>query len=170
MRTVSRCRPNTREASRTLMPSTITARRTRRYTSTVYIHGTIRRVDYCPMNGGERPNLQPPFVSDYPPARNNLPPPFVNLAALGQNELYSWSGEVKPVPESTSRPRAGRVPEVKSRIVPLLISMARTTVPVDLEEFLEIGLRVKLDLHAPPEPGVLRITDFVRKGRLLVFH
>ena len=27
-----------------LIPSTITARRIRRYTSTLYIHGTIRRV------------------------------------------------------------------------------------------------------------------------------
>ena len=54
MRTVSRCRPNTRDASRTLIPSTITARRTRRYTSTLYIHRTIRRVDYDPMNGGGR--------------------------------------------------------------------------------------------------------------------
>ena len=28
------------------------------------------------MDGGGRSNLQPPFVSGYPPARNNLPPPF----------------------------------------------------------------------------------------------
>ena len=28
------------------------------------------------MDGGRRSNLQPPFVSDYPPARDNLPPPL----------------------------------------------------------------------------------------------
>ena len=41
MRTVSRCSPNFLETSRMLLPSTITARRTRRYTSTLYIHRTI---------------------------------------------------------------------------------------------------------------------------------
>ena len=46
-------RPNT-------FTSTITARRTRRYTSTLYIHRTIGRVDYDPMNGGGRSDLQPP--------------------------------------------------------------------------------------------------------------
>ena len=30
------------------------------------------------MDGGRRSNLQPPFVSDYPPARDNLPPPLTN--------------------------------------------------------------------------------------------
>ena len=59
-----------------LLPSTITARRTRRYTSTLYIHRTIHGVGYNPMNGGGRSNLQPPFVRDYPPARDNLPPPL----------------------------------------------------------------------------------------------
>ena len=64
MRTVSRCRPNTREASRMLISSTITARRIRRYTSTLYIHGTIRRVGYYPMDDGKRHSLQPPNVSN----------------------------------------------------------------------------------------------------------
>ena len=59
-----------------LLPSTITARRTRRYTSTLYIHRTIHELDLKPMNGGGRSNLQPPFVRDYPPARDNLPPPL----------------------------------------------------------------------------------------------
>ena len=65
-----------------LIPSTITARRTRKYTSTLYIHRTIRRVDYDPMNGGGRSNLQPPNVSDYPPARPTLPPPFTLVIAI----------------------------------------------------------------------------------------
>ena len=37
LRTVSRCRPNTRAASRVLIPSTMRARRTRTYSSTLYI-------------------------------------------------------------------------------------------------------------------------------------
>ena len=51
MRTVSRCNPNTRETSRMLIPSTITARRTRRYTSTWYIHPTTHKHDFEPMDG-----------------------------------------------------------------------------------------------------------------------
>ena len=82
MRTVSRCRPNTREASRTLIPSTITARRTRRYTSTLYIHRTIRKVEYNPIDGGGRYRIQPPFVSNRPPTRSTLPPPFTTTPTL----------------------------------------------------------------------------------------
>ena len=54
MRMVSRCRPNVRAASRMLIPSTITARRTRRYTSTWYIHRTIHGVGYTLMNDSGR--------------------------------------------------------------------------------------------------------------------
>ena len=61
MRTVSRCRPNTREASRMLIPSTITALRTRRYTSTLYIHHTIHGVVSNPMDGGRRYSIQSPI-------------------------------------------------------------------------------------------------------------
>ena len=43
------------------------------------------------MNGGGRSNLQPPFVSDYPPARDNLPPPLT----LGKrNEDLVHSGGI----------------------------------------------------------------------------
>ena len=59
-----------------LIPSTITARRTRRYTSTLYINSTIHRVVYDFMDGGGRSDLQPPNVSDYPPAWDTLAPPF----------------------------------------------------------------------------------------------
>ena len=44
----ARYSPNVRATSRILSPSTITARRTRRYTSTVYIRRTISRVGYDP--------------------------------------------------------------------------------------------------------------------------
>ena len=54
------------------IPSTITARRTRRYTSTLYIHRTTHKLDFEPMNGGRRSGLQPPNVSDYPPARSTF--------------------------------------------------------------------------------------------------
>ena len=56
-------RPNTRDASLMLMPSTMTALRTRRYTSTLYIRRTIHGVDYDPMEGGRRHTFQPPNVS-----------------------------------------------------------------------------------------------------------
>ena len=76
LRTVSRWSPNTREASRMLIPSTITALRTRRYTSTLYIHHTIHGVGYNPMNDGGRYSIQSPFVSNLPPAWSTLPPPI----------------------------------------------------------------------------------------------
>ena len=47
-----------------LIPSTITARRTGRYTSTLYIPGTIHRLDFEPMNDGGRYRIQPPKVSN----------------------------------------------------------------------------------------------------------
>ena len=64
MRTVSRCNPNTRDASRMLMPSTITARRTRRYTSTLYIRRTIHRLNFKPMDDGRRYGIQSPILSN----------------------------------------------------------------------------------------------------------
>ena len=76
---VSRCRPNVRAVSRMLIPSTITARRTRRYTSTLYIHRTIHGVGYNPMNDGGRYSIQSPILSNLPPARSTLSPPFTRV-------------------------------------------------------------------------------------------
>ena len=77
MRTVSRCRPNTRETSRMLIPSTITARRTRRYTSTWYIHRTTHKHDFEPMDGRGRYIFQPPQCQAVNPSRwSTLAPPF----------------------------------------------------------------------------------------------
>ena len=45
-----------------LMPSTITALRTRRYDSTWNIPGNIHGVDYDPMDGARRYTFQPPNV------------------------------------------------------------------------------------------------------------
>ena len=59
-----------------LIPSTITARRTRRYTSTLYIRRTIHGFGYNPMNDGGRYSIQSPFVSNLPPAWSTLPPPI----------------------------------------------------------------------------------------------
>ena len=42
-------------------PSTITARRTRRYTSTLYIRRTIHGVGYNPVNDGGRYSIQSPL-------------------------------------------------------------------------------------------------------------
>ena len=56
------------------------------YTSTWYIHPTIQRLIFQPMDGRGRSSLQPPNVSDYPPARSTLPSPFTDAlysASLG---------------------------------------------------------------------------------------
>ena len=50
------------------------------------------------MNGGGRSNLQPPFVRDYPPARDNLPPPFTLAASP------SRSSAVRAGPPDRSTP------------------------------------------------------------------
>ena len=47
-----------------LMPSTITARRTRRYTSTLYIRRTIHRLNFKPMDDGRRYGIQSPILSN----------------------------------------------------------------------------------------------------------
>ena len=47
-----------------LMPSTITALRTRRYDSTWYIPGAIHGVENDPLDGGSRYGIQPPNVSE----------------------------------------------------------------------------------------------------------
>ena len=60
-----------------LMPSTITALRTRRYDSTWYIPGTIHRFENDPMDGGRRSNFQPPIVS-----RSIRPPGPIYLRRL----------------------------------------------------------------------------------------
>ena len=84
MRTVSRCRPNTRETSRMLIPSTITARRTRRYTSTWYIHPTTHKHDFEPMDGRGRYIFQPPQCQAVNPSRwSTLPPPFTAALSAG---------------------------------------------------------------------------------------
>ena len=93
LRTVSRCSPNTREASRMLIPSTITALRTRRYTSTWYIHHIIHGVGYNPMNDGGRYSIQSPMVSNLPPTRPTLSPPFTGWPASGP---CHWPGGVRP--------------------------------------------------------------------------
>ena len=60
-----------------LIPSTITARRTRRYTSTWYIHPTTHKHDFEPMDGRGRYIFQPPICQAVNPSRwSTLPPPF----------------------------------------------------------------------------------------------
>ena len=55
-----------------LLPSTITARRTRRYTSTLYIRRTTHKLDLKPMNGGERSNLATAFCQRLPAPHGTL--------------------------------------------------------------------------------------------------
>ena len=69
-----------------LLPSTITARRTRRYTSTLYIHRTIHGVGYNPINDGRRYTIRSPILSNLPPVRPTLSPPFT--PAVHDPELY----------------------------------------------------------------------------------
>ena len=60
-----------------LIPSTITARRTRRYTSTWYIHPTTHKHDFEPMDGRGRYIFQPPQCQAVNPSRwSTLAPPF----------------------------------------------------------------------------------------------
>ena len=60
--TVSRCSPNTRAASRVLIPSTMQARRTRAYISTLYILHTFHRVAHNSMEGGGRYGITAPHL------------------------------------------------------------------------------------------------------------
>ena len=92
MRTVSRCRPNVRAASRRLIPSTITALRTRRYTSTLYIRRTIHGVGYNPMYDGRRYSIWSPILSNLPPTRPTLSPPFTVLRGVLIPVLQKWLG------------------------------------------------------------------------------
>ncbi len=63
-----------------LIPSTITARRTRRYTSTWYIHPTAHKHDFEPMDGRGRYIFQPPQCQAVNPSRwSTLPPPFTGF-------------------------------------------------------------------------------------------
>ena len=72
-----------------LIPSTSTAGRTRRYTSTLYIHRTTHKLDFKPVNGGERYVFQPPNVSDSLPTRHTLAPPFTDRTGLQQAETVA---------------------------------------------------------------------------------
>ncbi len=46
-----------------LIPSIMTALRTRKYMSTLYIHRTTHRLYFEPMNDGGRSSFQPPLIS-----------------------------------------------------------------------------------------------------------
>ena len=77
-----------------LIPSTITARRTRRYTSTLYIRRTIHGVGYNPMDDGGRYSIKSPILSNLPPTRPTLTPPFTLLSGIAgtlPNTTYSSS-------------------------------------------------------------------------------
>ncbi len=75
-------------------------------------------------------------------------------SASGERRLWFSVDEIENIMEKELR-RAGLLPTASDPVV-------------DLETFLEFGLRVKLDLHAPLKPGELGATDFVRNARPLV--
>ena len=62
--TVSRCSPNSRAASRMLIPSTMQARLTLAYISTLYILYTFHSAPLNTMEGGRWSGFQPPFLND----------------------------------------------------------------------------------------------------------
>ena len=72
----------------------------------------------------------------------------------GERRLWFSVDEIENIMEKELR-RTGLLPSASDPVV-------------DLEAFLEFGLGVKLDLHAPLEPEVLGETDFVRNERPLV--
>ena len=94
-----------------------TARRTRRYTSTLYIRRTIRRIGYDPMNGGGRCSVQSPNVSNLPPARSTLTPPITRMAeaenpsdrriAVGRSQLVCGHAPI-PAVLAWLNPRTGK--------------------------------------------------------------
>ena len=63
---MSRCSPNTRAASRVLIPSTMQARRTRTYSSTLYILHTFHRVALNSMEGGGWYSFAAPLPDAHP--------------------------------------------------------------------------------------------------------
>ena len=72
-------------------------------------------------------------------------------SASGERRLWFSVDEIENIMENELR-RVGLLPTASEPVV-------------NLEELLEIGLHVKLDLHAPLEPGLLGVTEFVRGGR-----
>ena len=81
-----------------LIPSTITARRTRRYTSTLYIPGTIQRVGYYPMDDGGRHSFQPPNVSNHPPTWPNISADYIRVTtATQESRSTGYSAEPRRV-------------------------------------------------------------------------
>ena len=100
--------PNTRETSRMLIPSTITARRTRRYTSTWYIHPTTHKHDFEPMDGRGRYIFQPPQCQAVNPSRwSTLAPPFTPDVDRNQYQ-YQKKQRRLPAPRRLSRWRRQR--------------------------------------------------------------
>ena len=79
-------------------------------------------------------------------------------SASGERRLWFTVDEIENIIEN--------IMENELRRAELLPTVSEPV--VDLEEFLEFGLRVKLDLHAPLKPEVLGVTEFVRNGRPLV--
>ncbi len=107
-----------------LIPSTITARRTRRYTSTRYIHPTAHKHDFEPMDGRGRYIFQPPQCQAVDPSRwSTLPPPFTLLRGLekvdrewllicaGHNLLKLFRFGAGPTTKARGNGPAGRVKE-----------------------------------------------------------
>ena len=75
-------------------------------------------------------------------------------SAGGERRLWFEPGQIEEIMADDLR-RAGMFPDGCEPVV-------------DLEEFLELGLEVKLDIHARLESDVLGMTDFIRDKKPLV--
>ena len=88
MRTVSRCSPNTRDASLMLIPSTRHALRTRKYMSTMYIlvtfHQSLDRL-YRKVTGGTVFDRHVQAVE--PPSWYIMSPPFTDEEARREHDI-----------------------------------------------------------------------------------
>ena len=89
-----------------LIPSTITARRIRRYTSTWYIHPTTHKHDFEPMDGRGRYIFQPPQCQAVNPSRwSTLPPPFTMPPMAVGAQVLDTSPPTEPLSRLGTRAR-----------------------------------------------------------------
>ena len=102
LRTVSRCSPYTRAASRALIPSTKQALRTRRYISTLYIQSTFNQVLSFLIEGDRRYSFQTPHLSARPPRWYIISPPFTVLRGFVGRTVHT------PIPHLPSNGLGGK--------------------------------------------------------------
>ncbi len=176
LRTVSLCRPNTRDASRTLMPSTMQALRTRIYSSTLYILLTSLWVGFDPMGDDRRYGFQSPqsgcraaytvhFISTFYTRLFDVDEYYAMAEAgiLSRNERVELiNGEIIPMSPIGSR-HAYSVDELNELFITRLRGRARVRCqnPVRLDNRFEVQpdvltwrfLRWREDMYSSGHPN-----------------